>query len=124
GCEQELAYYQSTTAIKIHLLSLHHITKAVVQKNQNFSQQLLPKILKDISIASLSKKKQKELNQYLIRFIVGTIQPLQLVEALDFIEFCNQLDFRYKIPSKKFLKDEIDFVYHYSSDQIKELINN
>ncbi|CAG8714988.1 3000_t:CDS:2, partial [Cetraspora pellucida] len=47
-----------------------------------------------------------------------------LVEASDFINFCNQLNPRYKIPFKKTLRNKIDFTYHYMFDQIKELINN
>ncbi|CAG8798164.1 6705_t:CDS:2, partial [Cetraspora pellucida] len=53
GCRQDLAYHQSTTAMKTHLAAFHHITKATVEKSQ-------------------------ELNQYLVKFIVGTVQPLQL----------------------------------------------
>ncbi|CAG8500503.1 6046_t:CDS:2, partial [Scutellospora calospora] len=88
------------------------------------SQQLLTKVLNNMSKTFYSTKKQKELNQYLVKFIVGTVQPLQLVEASDFINFCYQLDSRYQIPCRKTLKDEIDFVYHYMVEQIKELINN
>ncbi|CAG8837249.1 2081_t:CDS:1, partial [Cetraspora pellucida] len=125
-CGQDLAYHQSTTTMKTHLAAFHHITKATVEKNQgsSTSQQLLPNILNNVSKTFHAIKKQKELNQYLVKFIVGTVQSLQLIEVSDFINFCNQLDPRYKIPSKKTLRNEIDFTYHYMFDQIKELINN
>ncbi|CAG8837949.1 16903_t:CDS:2, partial [Cetraspora pellucida] len=63
-CGQDLAYHQSTTAMKTHLAAFHHIIKAIVEKNQgsSTSQQLLPNILR-------------------------TVQPLQLVKVSDFINF-------------------------------------
>ncbi|CAG8796419.1 6044_t:CDS:2, partial [Cetraspora pellucida] len=89
NCRQDLVYHQSTTAMKTHLATFHHITKTTVKKNQgsSTSQQLLLNILSNISKIFHSIKKQKELNQYLVKFIVRTVQSLQLVEASDFINF-------------------------------------
>ncbi|CAG8631058.1 12343_t:CDS:2 [Ambispora gerdemannii] len=127
-CERTFTYHKTTSTIKIHLLSVHYITKTVIEKQQSstssITQTLLPKIISDTIKVSYSAKQQKEINQYLVKFIVETVQSLQLVEAPDFLNFCKKLDPKYKVPVTKTLKDEIDFAYYYTYDQVKEEINN
>ncbi|CAG8603844.1 10504_t:CDS:2, partial [Cetraspora pellucida] len=117
-CEQDLTYHQSTTAMKTHLAAFHHITKTTVEKNQSSftSQQLLPKILSDVLKTFHSIKKQKELNQYLVKFIVRTVQSLQLVEASDFINFYFE--------SKNILLSIAELPYPHEASQILEHIKN
>ncbi|CAG8605083.1 1618_t:CDS:2, partial [Ambispora gerdemannii] len=127
-CGKTFTYHKTTSTMKTHLSSVHYITKTVIEKQQSsissMTQILLPKIISNTIKVPYSTKQQKEINQYLVKFIVGTVQSLQLVKAPDFLNFCKKLDSKYKVSVTKILKDEIDFTYHYTYDQVKEEINN
>ena len=55
----------------------------------------------------------------MIGFVVGTMQPLSIVEDKDFIKMVNGFDSYYKVPCTKTLKDRISSAYEAGTDKVK-----
>ena len=70
----------------------------------------------------LNPKQSKLLNQEIVKFIVGTRQPLSIVENADFRTFCAALNSQFSVPCINTIKDLIDCSYNYMKNQIKETI--
>ncbi|EXX71205.1 hypothetical protein RirG_080520 [Rhizophagus irregularis DAOM 197198w] len=91
--------------MKTHLSGTHHITKGIAM--------------------SYLKALQKELfTKNVIGFVIGTVQPLSIVENKDFIKMVNGFDLFYKIPYTKTLKERILLAYEAGTEKIKNLLDN
>ena len=49
---------------------------------------------------SLTQKKLNRLNDKLIRFLISTDQPMNLVQSDEFRDFCRELNSNYKVPCR------------------------
>jgi hypothetical protein len=72
---------------------------------------------KNIKLHNVSK--QESLTKNVVGFIVGTVQPLSIVEEPDFINMINGFDERYRIPCTKTLKDRIFTAYEVGINVLK-----
>jgi hypothetical protein len=115
GCEKKLAWCGSPSSLSAHLSGTHHITKDIAMKHQEEE-------LKNPStpyIKPHNPSKQESLTKNVIGFVIGTVQPLNVVEDPDFINMVNGFDNRYKIPCTKTLKNQISKTYEVGKDELK-----
>ncbi len=117
GCEKMLAWCGSPSSMKTHLLGAHQISKTVAMRYQEEELKELKK--SDDNINPHDSFKQESLTKNVMGFVVGTVQPLSIVEDPDFINMINGFDKRYKIPCYKTLKDRIFTAYEVGKDTLK-----
>ena len=115
GCEKMLVWCGSPSSMATHLLGAHQITKAIALKYQE--EEL--KNLNQSDIKPHDFSKQESLTKNVMGFIIGTVQPLSIIEDPDFINMINGFDERYKIPCTKTLKDRIFTAYEAGKDMLK-----
>ena len=118
GCERVFVWCGSPSTMKTHLSSAHKITKAIAMRYQEEELEKLKQPV-DKSIKLHNAPKQESLTKNVIGFIIGTVQPLSVVEDPDFINMINGFDERYKIPCTKTLKDRIYTTYETGKDTLK-----
>lgn len=116
GCEKMLAWCGSPSSMKAHLLGSHQITKAIAMKYQ---EEELKNLKQTDDIKPHNPSKQESLTKNVIGFVIGTVQPLSIIEDPDFINMINGFDERYKIPCTKTLKDRISTIYENGKDLLK-----
>jgi hypothetical protein len=114
GCERMLAWCGSPSSLSTHLSGTHQITKDIAMKRQEEE-------LKNPapSIKPYSPIKQESLTKNVMGFVIGTVQPLNVVEDPDFINMVNGFDERYKIPCTRTLKNRISKTYNTGKDTLK-----
>jgi len=117
GCKKMLAWCGSPSSMKTHLLGAHQISKTVAMRYQEEELKELKK--SDDNINPHDSFKQESLTKNVMGFVVGTVQPLSIVEDPDFINMINGFDKRYKIPCYKTLKDRIFTAYEVGKDTLK-----
>ena len=110
-----LVWCGSPSSMATHLLGAHQITKAIALKYQE--EEL--KNLNQSDIKPHDFSKQESLTKNVMGFIIGTVQPLSILEDPDFINMINGFDERYKIPCTKTLKDRISTAYEAGKDMLK-----
>ena len=103
--------------MKTHLLGVHQISKTVAMRYQEEELEKLTK--SDDTIKPYDPSKQESLTKNVMGFVIGTVQPLSIVEDPDFINMINRFDKRYKIPCTKTLKDRIFTTYEVGKDTLK-----
>lgn len=118
GCGKMLTWCGSPSSMKIHLSGTHNITKAIAMKHMEGKLTNLSQQTNDIKPHHSSK--QESLTKNVIGFVVGTVQPLSIVEDPDFINMINGFDQRYRIPCTKTLKDRISTIYEAGKDALKD----
>jgi hypothetical protein len=107
GCERMLTWCGSPSSLSTHLSGTHNITKEIAIKNN-------AEELKNPSIPAIKPHhplKQESLTKNVMGFVIGTVQPLSIIEDPDFINMVNGFDQRYKVPCTKTLKDRISKTY-------------
>src|ERR1041385_3094186 len=62
---------------------------------------------------------QEFLTKNVIGFVIGTVQPLSIVEDPDFIKMINGFNKRYKLPCTKTLKNWISKTFEIGKDTLK-----
>src|SRR3990170_4252279 len=62
----------------------------------------------------------KQLHKSLTQFVIGTDQPLSIVEEPDFIKYSYDLNPKYKLPCIKTLKEHIDSIYCFANSKIEQ----
>ncbi|RIA91927.1 hypothetical protein C1645_821391 [Glomus cerebriforme] len=93
GCKKLFLWCSFPSSIKTHLSGIYHITKGTA--------------------ASYLKVLQKEsLTKNVIGFVIGTVQPLSIVEDKDFIKMINGFDCMEELP------------YSYDATEIQEHLVN
>ena len=117
GCDKMLAWCGSPSSMKTHLLGVHQISKTVAMRYQEEELEKLTK--SDDTIKPYDPSKQESLTKNVMGFVIGTVQPLSIVEDPDFINMINRFDKRYKIPCTKTLKDRIFTTYEVGKDTLK-----
>ncbi|CAB4474016.1 unnamed protein product [Rhizophagus irregularis] len=117
GCEKMLAWCGSPSSMKTHLSGMHKITKAIAMRYEEEELENLKK--PDNIINPHDSSKQKSLTKNVIGFVIGTVQPLSIVEDPDFINMINGFDERYKVPCIKTLKDRIFTAYEIGKNTLK-----
>ena len=124
GCGKILKWYGSPSTMKIHLSGSHHITKGIaanyLEALQTGDQNLINSIIEEEKSKSYPYSKQESLTKNVIGFIIGTVQPLSIVEDKDFIKMVNGFDLYYKVPCTKTLKDRISLAYESGIDKLKD----
>jgi len=116
GCKKMLAWCGSPSSMKTHLLGTHQINKAIAIKYQ---EEELKDLMQSDDIKPHDFAKQESLTKNVMGFIIGTVQPLSILEDPDFINMVNGFDERYKVPCTKTLKDRIFTVYEAGKDTLK-----
>ena len=127
-CTRKYAHHGSTTNYTKHLRDDHHITEASLSSKtpeeiKNLKQSKQQSIVELLS-RPLNPRKQKLLNQDLVKFIVGTRQPLSIVENNYFKNYSNALNSQFSIPCINTVKNLIDLSYNYMKRQLKDTIIN
>jgi len=56
----------------------------------------------------------------LTQFVIGTVQPLSIVEEPDFIKYSYDLNPKYKLPCTKTLKEQIDNIYCFANSKVEQ----
>ncbi|CAG8601393.1 2616_t:CDS:2, partial [Diversispora eburnea] len=84
-CTRKYVYHGSTTNYTKHLRDDHHITEVSLSSKtpeeiSNLKQPKKQQSIDELLSRPLSSRRQKLLNQDLVKFIVGTRQPLSIVE--------------------------------------------
>ncbi|GBB99156.1 hypothetical protein RclHR1_34300001 [Rhizophagus clarus] len=82
------------SSLSTHLSGTHHITKDIAMKHNEEE-------LKNLSTSSIKSHhpfKQESLTKNVVAFVIGTVQPLSIVEDPDFINIINGFDKYYKVP--------------------------
>src|SRR3954452_12536764 len=111
-----LAWCGSPSSMKTYLLGTHQINKAIAMKYQ---EEELKDLMQSDDIKPHDFAKQESLTKNVMSFIIGTVQPLSILEDPDFINMVNRFDERYKVPCTKTLKDRIFTVYEAGKDTLK-----
>ncbi|PKY61078.1 hypothetical protein RhiirA4_485573, partial [Rhizophagus irregularis] len=93
----------SPSLLTTHLSGAHGITKEIAMKHDEEELKNPP----ESSIKPYKHSKQESLTQNVIGFVIGTVQPLNVVEDPDFIKMINGFDKRYKVPCTKTIKNRI-----------------
>jgi len=118
GCEKVFAWCGSPSSMKVHLSGTHQITKAIAMRYQDEELEKLNQPIKQ-SIKPHDASKQESLTKNVIGFVIGTVQPLSIVEDPDFINMINGFDKCYKVPCTKTLKDRIFTTYEAGINALK-----
>ncbi|CAB4415522.1 unnamed protein product [Rhizophagus irregularis] len=118
GCGKILKWCSSPSTMNTHLSG---IAASYLKALQKGDQNLINSIIEEEKSKSKSHpySKQESLTKNVIGFIVGTLQPLSIVEDKDFIKMLNEFDFYYKVPCTKTLKDRISSAYEAGTDKLK-----
>src|ERR1051325_2975014 len=118
GCKKMFVWCGSPSSMKTHLSGTHQITQAIAMRYQEEEiEKLKQPADKNIKLHNVSK--QESLTKNVVGFIVGTVQPLSIVEEPDFINMINGFDERYRIPCTKTLKDRIFTAYEVGINVLK-----
>jgi hypothetical protein len=133
GCEKSLIWCGSPSSLQTHLSGVHHITKAISMKYD--VEDLTKNIIKDLdnliiieeNTETTSKPhhitKQEALTRSVMGFVIGTVQPLSILEDKDFINMINEFDKRYKIPCVKTFKNRVSSAYEIGKDLLKNQLD-
>ncbi|CAB5142161.1 unnamed protein product [Rhizophagus irregularis] len=115
GCEKMLTWCGSPSLLATHLSGAHGITKEIAMKHDE--EEL--KNPSESSIKSYKNSKQESLTQNVIGFVIGTVQPLNVVEDPDFIKMINGFDKHYKVPCTKTIKNRISKTFEIGKVTLK-----
>ncbi|PKB99306.1 hypothetical protein RhiirA5_429921 [Rhizophagus irregularis] len=105
----------------INISDDNDVDNADIGINENVSKKRKPPKEKS---KSHPYSKQELLTKNVIGFVIGTVQPLSIVENKDFIKMVNGFDLFYKIPYTKTLKERILLAYEAGTEKIKNLLDN
>jgi hypothetical protein len=109
GCGKVFVWCGFPSSMKTHLSGMHYITKgnaaSYLEVLQAGDQQLVDSIIEEEHVKTHPYTKQEALTNNVIGFVIGTVQPLSIVEDKDFIKMLYGFDSRYKSPCTKTLKD-------------------
>jgi hypothetical protein len=123
SCEKVLKWCGSPSSMKTHLSGTHHITKGIaanyLEALQKGDQRLINSMIEEEKSRSHPYSNQEPLTKNVIGFVIGTVQPLSIVEDKDFIKMVNGFDSFYKVPCTKTLKDRISSAYEAGTDKLK-----
>jgi len=118
-----LKWCGSPSSMKTHLSGTHHITKgnaaSYLEALQKGDQNLISNIIEEEKSKSHTYSKQESLTKNVIGFVIGTVQPLSIVEEKDFIQMVNGFDLFYKVPCTKTLKERISSAYEAGTENVK-----
>jgi hypothetical protein len=127
GCGKILSWCGSPSTMKTHLSGIHHITKgnaiSYLEALQKGDQQLINSIIEEEQARLHPHPKQESLTNNVIGFIIGTVQPLSVVEDDDFIKMIYGFDSHYKVPCTKTLKDRISSAYEAGTNTLKNWLS-
>ncbi|GES97438.1 zinc finger BED domain-containing protein 1-like [Rhizophagus clarus] len=116
-CNKRYKTKGSTGNLINHLLK-HGITK------DNPQPQKITKITSKPSVIPHEEKKQQELRQHLVNWLVCDSRPLSIVQNEFFHRFVDELDPRFNIPDVKLIKQIIHKAYNYAVPLLKEDLKN
>ncbi|PKK57820.1 hypothetical protein RhiirC2_824783 [Rhizophagus irregularis] len=123
-----LKLFVKLRAVKKCLNGTHHITKGIavsyLEALQKGDQNLISNIIEEEKSKSHPYSKQELLTNNMIGFVIGTVQPLSIVEDKDFIKMVNGFDLFYKVPCTKTLKERISLAYEAGTEKVKNLLDN
>jgi hypothetical protein len=126
NCKAKLKYCNTPATMKTHLSGIHKITEASLKKKPidelkkgQLSGQLTLNETYEV-IHPYSQQRMKQLHNSLTQFVIGTDQPLSIVEEPDFIKYLYDLNPKYKLPCTKTLKDYINNIYHSANSTIEQ----
>jgi len=119
GCDRMFVWCGSPSTMKTHLTGTHQITKAIAMRYQEEELEKLKQQPANKNIKPHDAFKQESLTKNVVGFIIGTVQPLSIVEDPDFINMINRFDERYRIPCTKTLKDRIYTTYDGGVNMLK-----
>jgi hypothetical protein len=115
GCNKMLTWCGSPSSLSAHLSGTHGITKEIAMKHQEEELKNPP----EPSIIPYDHSVQESLTKNVIGFIIGTVQPLSIVEDQDFIKMVNGFNKRYKLPCTKTLKSRISKTFEVGKNILK-----
>jgi hypothetical protein len=115
GCNKMLTWCGSPSSLSTHLSGTHGITKEIAMEYQEAELKNPP----ESSIIPYNHPVQESLTKNVIGFVIGTVQPLSIIEDPDFIKMINGFDKRYKLPCTKTLKDRISKTFEVGKDTLK-----
>ena len=118
GCEKVFSWCGSPSTMKAHLSGTHQITEFIAMRYQDEELEKLDQPIEK-SIKPHSASKQEFLTKNVMGFVIGTVQPLSIVEDPDFINMINGFDKRYRVPCTKTLKNRIFTTYEAGIDALK-----
>ncbi|CAB4478047.1 unnamed protein product [Rhizophagus irregularis] len=110
-----LTWCGSLSSLATHLSGAHGITKEIAMKHDEEELKNPP----ESSIKPYKNSKQESLTQNVIGFVIGTVQPLNVVEDPDFIKMINGFDKRYKVPCTKTIKNRISKTFEIGKVTLK-----
>jgi len=126
NCKAKLKYCNTPATMKTHLAGVHRITEASLKKKSidelktsQISGQLTLHQTYEV-IHPYSQQRMKQLHKSLTQFVIGTDQPLSIVEEPDFIKYSYDLNPKYKLPCIKTLKEHIDSIYCFANSKIEQ----
>src|SRR5947199_13715 len=101
GCEKVFSWCGSPSTMKAHLSGTHQITEFIAMRYQDEELEKLDQPIEK-SIKPHSASKQEFLTKNVMGFVIGTVQPLSIVEDPDFINMINGFDkiYEWEINSK------------------------
>lgn len=110
-CAFEKLHESSTSSMSHHLRISHNLNSRLSVENLNEviysddeDEETPNKVQKNNNI--ISEKKIVNINEKLINFIIGTDQPMRLVERKEFKELLRELNPNYSLPARCTLTNE------------------
>lgn len=134
-CNKRYKYFGNTTNLSTHITRKHVNDKpqsntesinalSVIFQDAAHGSQVLP--LSNINTEKrLSDKHKKIIDDSLIKMIVDDYQPLSIVENKGFINFCNKMQPKYILPSRRVLSSTmLPNFYKSVYNKTKTLVTN
>ncbi|GES76109.1 zinc finger BED domain-containing protein 1-like [Rhizophagus clarus] len=115
GCEKMLTWCGSPSSLATHLSGTHGITKEIAIKYEEKELRNPPEPF----VKPYKHSVQESLTKNVIGFIIGTVQPLNVVEDPDFIRMIKGFDKRYKVPCTKTIKSRISKIFEIGENTLK-----
>ena len=110
-CKLALAYHSTTSNVRLHLQNVHPSEYGIIcgtsAKQPRLDTDFAPSVT-----SSLPAARQEACTQKLISFICKDMRPISVVDGIGFREFCETLEPRYRIPSRRTVANRIIELYN------------
>ena len=126
NCNFKYSMSTANTSLSYHLRNAHNIiTVESVEDEENAADdENSGKKARIAEKAKHSCKKQKEIDELLVKFVVDDIQSFNLTSNETFLNLVSGLDKRYVVPNRDTIRDRIKIEYNISFKKIKDLLSD
>lgn len=115
-CNESLVYHHSTSSMIYHLASKHRIYNCPLKRKRfedemesddSEPEETSPSVTTNENNDPKDSKKDAKITNKILRFLIGTDQPLSLIKHNLFIEMVKELRKDFKVPSLKQVETKI-----------------